>query len=155
MARSPDRARGDEILAADTYEAVRVVRRPGWHWLGQCGDWVLKFLRPHDAFAGESAEARLRQLRLRVAESRRHPELNPLWFDERANCLVSRFVDGPWASTRQANALLRQTIASGRGYLLDLAPQNLRMTPAGLVAIDFAIDESHADWLTLTPSRRS
>jgi hypothetical protein len=117
------------------------------------GDWVLKFLRPHDAFAGQSAADRLRQLRLRVRESRRHAELNPLWFDERANCLVSRYVDGPWASTRQATALLRQTIADGRGYLLDLTPQNVRITPAGPVAIDFAIEESHCDWLAIHPSR--
>ncbi|RIK75197.1 MAG: hypothetical protein DCC68_21655 [Planctomycetota bacterium] len=116
---------------------------------------MLKFLRPHDSFEGETAADRVRQLRLRVAESRRHAELNPLWFDERANCIVSRFVDGPWASTRQATALLRQTIASGRGHLLDLAPQNLRQTATGLVAIDFAIDEQHADWLTETSSRCS
>lgn len=116
------------------------------------GDWVLKFLRPHDAFPGQTAADRLRQVRLRVRESRRHAELNPLWFDERANCLVSRFVDGPWASTRQASALLRQTIAEGRGFLLDLAPQNLRQTPAGLVAIDFVIDESHDHWLAFNYS---
>jgi hypothetical protein len=134
---------GGVVLAEFTTEAIRVLRH---------GEWVYKFLRPHDAFVGENAAERLRQLRLRVRESRCHAELNPLYFDEQANCLVSRFVDGPWASTRQANALLRQTIADGRGFLLDLAPQNLRQTIAGLVAIDFAIDESHAHWLAIHPS---
>lgn len=124
-------------MAADTAEAVRVVRR---------GDWVFKFLKAHDAFAPQPPADRLRQIRLRVRESWLHAELNPLHYDEPANCLVSRFVDGAWASTRESDALLRDLLASNRGYLLDLSPPNLRITPSGPIGIDFAIAEDHADW---------
>lgn len=124
-------------MAAETYEALRIVRH---------GSWVYKFLKPHDAFARQTAAARLRQIRLRVRESWLHAELNPLYFAETANCLVSRYVEGRCASTRESDALLRAMLTSRRGYLLDLSPPNLRMTPAGPVGIDFAIAEDHADW---------
>lgn len=139
------------MLAEETYEAVRVVRRRGWNWLGQCGDWVLKFLRPHDAFAGEAAASRIRQLRLRAAESHRHAELNPLWFDERANCIVSQFVDGRMAATHEANALLTGLIASGRGYIRDVTPKNLRIGIAAALLTDFEINEQHEDWIGNCP----
>jgi hypothetical protein len=118
------------------------------------GPWVFKFLRPHDAFEGETAADRLRQIRLRVRESWLHAELNPLAYDETANCLVSRYIDGRIAGTRESDALVRAVLASKRGYLVDLNPFNLRITPAGPIAVDFAIAEGHADWKDSPDSHR-
>jgi hypothetical protein len=127
-----------DLLAADTTEAIRVVRR---------GDWVFKFLKPHNAFPPRTAPERLRQIRLRVRESRLHAELNPLAYDEEANCLVSRFVEGRRAGTRQCNDLLGRMIAERRGYILDLNPFNVLCAGDRLVIVDFEIAESHPDWL--------
>lgn len=123
-----------EILAENTSEALRVVRQ---------GDWFYKFLRPHDSFPGQTAEQRRKQIELRVQESRRHAELNPLAYDEAANCLVSHMIDDRHASTRECNDLVRRLAASSRAYVLDIAPKNVRIKHGDLVAVDFAIDEDH------------
>jgi len=129
---------GGVLLAENTYEALRVIRR---------GDWVYKFLKPHDAFPPFTAAERLRQIHLRVAESQRHPELNPLCFLVRENCLVSRFVAGRRASPREARACQRNLLATGRGYLFDVNEENIRIDGPRAVVIDFAIDERHSDWI--------
>jgi hypothetical protein len=127
------------VLARDTFEAKVVVRR---------GDWVYKFLRETDEFAPTTAADRQRELVLRVEESHHHAELNPLWYDAQQNCVISRFLEGRHASSREADSLLRQMLDSNRGYMLDLNPPNVIVTEAGLVAIDFAIAVNHPDWIT-------
>lgn len=107
---------------------------------------MYKFLRPHDSFPGQSPADRLRQIHLRVEESRQHPELNPLAYDEVRNCLVSRFVFGRLPSKRESDALVRRFVESHRGYVIDLGQSNLLIGARGPVAVDFAIEESHPDW---------
>lgn len=82
-----------EVIAENTFEALRIVRQ---------GEWVYKFLRPHDGFPGQTAEERAQQIRTRVRESHRHPELNPLAYVASRRCLVSRFIRGRHATKREA-----------------------------------------------------
>jgi hypothetical protein len=117
-----------ELLAENTFEALRIVRQ---------GDWVYKFLRPHDSFAGQTAEERRRQILLRVRESQRHVELNPLAYDEAGNCIVSRLVTGRTATRREAFALREHFARSGRKHIADLRSSNLKRSERGLIAIDF------------------
>ncbi len=117
-----------ETIAENTFEALRIVRQ---------GDWVYKFLRPHGSFAGQTAEERRRQILLRVRESHRHVELNPLAYDDAENCLISLFVSGNAATRREARRLRKQLENSGCTRIGDLRSLNLRWSPRGLVAIDF------------------
>jgi hypothetical protein len=130
-----------ELIAENTFEALRIVRQ---------GDWVYKFLRPHDSFPGQTAEERRRQILLRVRESQRHEELNPLKYEDRSIALVSRFVTGRDGSTSDFRLMTRIMHKTRRGFISDLGPSNLIVTQSGnRIAIDFTIDWHHPDWATI------
>ncbi len=128
---------GEEVLAVDTAEAFRVVR---------CGRWVYKFLKPHDALPFGPPEFCRRALRLRVCESHRHFELNPLWLIEAWNCVASRFAAGRNASIAECESLGDHFARTGRGYLGDCGPANVRIVDGRPVVVDFVISTAHYEW---------
>jgi hypothetical protein len=128
----------DTVLAEHTGEALRIVRR---------GALVYKFLRPHENFR-PSADGRLRQLRLRVRESRRWPETNPLTFDQSTRCLISPYIAGRPPTRQEVLALRAHLRAMGRGYLEDVSRHNVLVTDGRPILIDFAVNEDHPDFPT-------
>lgn len=129
-------ARG-EILAANTTESTHIIR---------VGEWVYKLLKPLDTFPFQTHVERLRELQFRLRESQLHEELNPLAYDELRNCVISRFIRGRQGTAAEASALLEHFERTGRGYLMDIGPANVRVPAGGLVVIDFAVIETHRHW---------
>jgi hypothetical protein len=126
-----------EVLASDTTEATHVIR---------VGDAVYKFLRPSDQFLPATCAERHRQLALRVLESFVHVEVNPITYQTRSNVIVSKFVEGRCASTREADSLSKLFIESCRGYMHDLSPPNIKITFRGPVVVDFEVADHLPDW---------
>jgi hypothetical protein len=126
-----------ETIAENTFEALRIVRQ---------GDWVYKFLRPHGSFAGQTAEERRRQILLRVRESHRHAEINPLKCCDSEKCVIGRFVVGREATPEEASGLLDFFSRTGRGYIKDCGPKNVLVRENQLVVIDFYVSTANRDW---------
>ena len=134
---NPQEPEHEYVLAEHSNEALRIVLRNGM---------VYKHLRGHDCFRDSTPEKRLRQLRLRVAESQRWPELNPMTFDEETNCIVSPFVEGRVPLRSELFALRETFQATGRGYIEDIGRSNVLMVDDRPVMVDFVINESHPDF---------
>jgi hypothetical protein len=133
----PAHTEREYVLASHTNEAIRIVRR---------GGTVYKFLRPLELLSGILAPARVRQMHLRVRESRRWPEFNPLTFDEPRNCIISRFVDGRLPTRAEIHELRERLAVSGRGHIEDLSRHNVVMVLDRPIVIDFAVNEHHPDF---------
>jgi hypothetical protein len=132
-----DAARG-ELLAENTTESLRILR---------VGEWVYKFLRPHDSFGRLQQQVRQRELHYRVQVSRRSSEFNPLTFDESANCIISRYVHGTLPTQQQIDELKACFLAAGRGYIKDIRDRNIVVVENRPVVIDFQVDERHPHFL--------
>jgi hypothetical protein len=129
-------ARG-EVLAERTHESTHVI----------CvGEWVYKFLKPLGPNPRQDAKAHWRQIAFRVFESHRWPELNPLSYDERSHCLISRYVSGRPASRGEIVEVVKSLEGSGRGYLVDISVHNVLVTETQRVIIDFTVAEEHVHW---------
>lgn len=126
-----------ETLAENTFEALRVVRQ---------GEWVYKFLKSPKSVTLARPGGGQRELYLRVLESHCHPELNPMWFSAKLKCIVSRYVAGRLATTKEATALLDRFARTGRGYIKDCGPNNVRIIDERAVVIDFVLAEENHDW---------
>jgi hypothetical protein len=128
---------GEYVLASHTTEALSIVMRAGI---------VYKHLRPHDSFRDQSAESRVRQLRLRAVESRLWHEINTMTFDEANNCVISRYIDGRMPTRCEVLNLRERFAATRRGYIEDVGRYNVLMVNDQPILIDFSINERHVDF---------
>ena len=132
------RAHTSMLLAEHTTEATRIEVHDGL---------VYKFLRSLESCGETSPQARLRQYRLRAAESQRWPELNPIVFDEERHCLISPYLVGKMPTRQQLCDLRRHLSATHRGYIEDIGRNNVIVVDDRPILIDFYVNESHADFI--------
>ena len=117
------------------------------------GEWVYKFLKSFGRDPRRNAKVHWRQIELRVSESRRWREFAPLAYEEATHCLISPFIDGPSASSKEASDLASEFRNTGRGYLMDISQHNVLVMAGQRIVIDFIVAEDHIDWRRGRPSQ--
>jgi hypothetical protein len=133
-----------ELLATGQGESDAVVR---------IDNLVYKLLKPP-----EDRERHVALQRLKAAESRQHPHINPAWFCAETNVVLSRYVAGRSATQDEAASLRQTLIADGKPYIGDTKYKestgcNVIVRDDGTaILIDFNVNEPLRDQAATRPT---